>query len=448
MRHVLLIHYHFLPVHNVGVQRLVGYARHLPAFGWRTSVLTREWHGIEEADPLWGLGWEPDLERGLDCEIHRVPAPAPARRLDPSWDASPPRGAGPRLALERARRKLIAKSRRLARVVFGDYPDDLVNWAPPALAAGLALYRRDPFDAISSYCPPETNHLVASQLARRLGVPWVPFFGDLYGFLDAPLPAYSLEGALRRAWHRRCLAPAAACAAVSPYVARYLARTYGKRTEVVLTGFDPDPPSAPAGEAEHGPNCFIVSHVGSIYPEDQRPEILFDGIDRLLARHPEIEPCLRVRLVGSKCDDYLRAMVDGRPAARVCTIQPRVPSPVAAAMVRASHVLLAFTCTMHRDRHGTLSYPTKIFEAFGAQRPVLAIPPDGDWVDELLARTGGGTGARDADQVARQLWEWFGHWQRDGRVPYQGKASEIACFSRHAQVARLARLFDSVTGGA
>ncbi len=441
MRHVLFIHYHFLPVHNVAVKRLVGYARGLPAFGWRTSVLTRDWRGIEDADPLWGLSWEPDIERDLGCPIYRVPAPAPTRPLAPSWDPSPPRGAGPRGVLARTGRKLAAKSRRLARMAVGDYPDDLIGWARPAIDAGLAIARRDPIDTIMSYCPPETNHVVARRLARRLDVPWVPFFGDLYGFLEAPLPAYSIEGALRRAWHRWCLAPAAACVAVSPYMARYLARTYRKPTTVVLTGFDPDPPPVAAAPA---PDRFVVSHVGSVYPGDQRPDILFAGLDRLLAQHPEIEPRLEVRLVGSKCDAHLRGMLDGRPAARVCTIQAKVPSATAAVMVHASDALLAFTCTMHRDRHGTLSYPTKIFEAFGARRPILAIPPDGDWVDELLARTGGGIGARDPDEVAGRLWDWFCEWRRDGHLAYQGKPAEIARFSRRAQVERLARLFETV----
>jgi glycosyltransferase involved in cell wall biosynthesis len=439
MRHVLFIHHHFLPVHNVAVKRLVGYAKQLPAFGWRPSVLTKDWRSIDEADPQWGLSWEPELEQDAGCPIHRVPAPAPGQLLRPS---RPPPAADPR-ARGALRRKLVAKTRRLARMAFGDYPDDLVRWTRPAVVAGLRIARRERIDVIMSYCPPETNHVVAHRLARRLDVPWVPFFGDLYGFLEARLPALSVEGFLRRAWHRRCLAPAAACAAVSPYMVGYLARTYRKRTELVLTGFDPDELAGPA-DAVARRDRLVVSHVGSVYPGDQRPEIFFDGLDGLLARHPEVEPQLAVQFVGSKCDDRLRAMIDGRPAARVCTIRPKVTSATAAGMVRASDGLLAFTCSMYRDRHGTLSYPTKVFEALGARRPILAIPADGDWVDELLARTGGGTSARDAEEVSARLWEWFADWRRAGRVPYHGRSEEIARFSRRAQTERLAQLFDSV----
>ena len=441
MKTVLIIHYHFLPVHNVSVMRLMGYARQLPALGWQTRVLTRDWRGPHEADASWGLSWEPHLEEGSGCTIHRVQTP-PVLRGRACADGTP---VSP--SASRARRlvdKGIAKAARLGRMAFGDYPDEFKGWVRPAVAAGERLARENRIDVILSYCPPETNHLVAHRLARRLGVPWVPFFGDLYGFLDPPLPALSVERFARLAWHRWCLEPAAACLAVSPAMVDFLAKAYGKPSHLVHTGFDPDDFAVPDPEATATRERMLVSHVGSVYPGDQRPELLFDGLDRLLARYPEMEQRLEVRFVGSKCDDRLRAMLDGRKASRVCTIRPKVDSTTARSIVGSSDGLLAFTCTAHRDRYGTLSYPTKVFEAFGARRPVLAIPADGDWVDALLQRTGGGTSARDADEVAATLHDWYRSWEREGRVPYPGNEAEIAGFTRRRQAERLVEIFDSL----
>jgi hypothetical protein len=127
--------------------------------------------------------------------------------------------------------------------------------------------------------------------------------------------------------------------------------------------------------------------VGSIYPHLQRPGILFDGLDAFLAHHPEAATRLVVRLVGTKCDDTLRTLLRDRPSAAVCEVLPKVASRHAVDLVRASDAVLAFSLV---ESHGlgTLSYPSKVFEAFGAKRRVLLIPSDGDWVDRLLKETG------------------------------------------------------------
>lgn len=445
MRRLLIVHYHFLPVHNVAVGRLLGYARLLPSRGWEVSVLTRRWSGVDESDPSWGLSWEPALEAGSGCTIYRVSSPAVHRQPSTGSTIVQPGGNPPATGrLLAVGRKLLAKAKRLGQMAWGDYPDEFAAWTRPAVAEGGRIGRERRFDAILSYCPPETNHLVGRRLSTLLGVPWVPFFGDMYGFLESPLPRWSIEGWAKRAWHAWCLAPASATIAVSPAMVDYLARTYGIPSHLVHTGFDTEvfgehvPCEPGAGDR------MILSHVGSLYPGDQRPEVFFDGLDRLLVRNPEIEGRLEVRFIGSKCDDLLRAMLKGRPSERTCSIRPKVDSVTALSLVRSSDVLLAFTCTAYRDRFGTLSYPTKVFEALGARRPVLAVPSDGDWVDRLLRETGGGSSARDADEVADTLLGWFDVWSREGRVPFGGHPERLAEFTRVRQVERLAAILDSV----
>ena len=221
----------------------------------------------------------------------------------------------------------------------------------------------------------------------------------------------------------------------------YLAETYGKPTSLVLVGFEPrdfDRPRAARLSAR-----FVVSHVGSLYPGNQKPELFVDGLDAFLQQHPEATACLDVRFVGLKCDETLAALVRRRPAERVVTIVPKVPSTEAVAMVSDSDVLLAFNCAPFAGQRGTLSYPSKVFEAMGARRPVLVMPPDGDWVDALLARTRGGTTAGAATEVAAVLGRWYDEWARTGTVAYHGIAAEIDAFTHERQAARLAAALDA-----
>jgi hypothetical protein len=301
------------------------------------------------------------------------------------------------------------------------------------------------FAAVVSCCPPESNHVVAGRIARHLRLPWIAMFGDLYGFFLAPLPAFSASAAVSRFFHRRWLAPATAVTGVSPYMVDYLARTYGKHGELVLVGFDPDEFTTAPPAADGPRDRLLISHVGSLYPGNQRPEIFLDGLDQLLRERREAEQHVEVRFVGTKCDEALRRLVRGRPSERVISIVPKVSSTDAVAIVRESDALLVFNCSAFRDRHGTLSYPSKIFEAFGARRPVLSIPSDGDWVDELLARTNGGTGADSGAAVARAVGAWLDAWLQTGSLAPCGDQAAIGEFTHARQAQRLAALLDDAT---
>lgn len=441
MKHVLIIHYHFLPVHNVAVKHLLGYTRHFPAHGWKALVLTRNWKDVEEADASWGLSWEPQLEASSACTIYRVSSHGFKRRTADAASSSERAQLPP---LHRVMQKAASKIRRVSRLLTEPYPDEFAGWVTPAVKAGAQIAREKRIQVLLSYCPPESNHVVARRLSRQLGIPWIPFFGDLYGFLEPPLPAHSIEGIVRGAWHRWCMRPAAACVGISPAMTAYLEQRYRKRAILLHAGFDPSEFTGLNGHARDSSDPFTIAHVGSLYPGDQLPELFFDGLDLLLTRSPALRERIRVLFVGSKCDDALHAMLRGRPSRYVCAIQPRVDSATAVAMVRSSTALLAFTCTATRGRFGTMSYPTKIFESLGARLPVLVVPSDDDWVDELVTRTGAGATVRDANQIADTLMEWYADWDRTGRVSYKGREDAIMKFTQERQARLLVDLFEEV----
>jgi glycosyltransferase involved in cell wall biosynthesis len=445
MKGVLIVQYHFLPVHNVGVQQFASYCRHLPASGWRPFVLSGDWSaGVRAEDRRWGLSYEPGelSSAGEMTSVHPVAQqPSRARLRDlHAWLRHDP---------HRVRRALLSPARRALSAfwpLFGDYPDEFKDWIEPATEAGVELVRRHGIQVVVSNCPPESNHLVASRVAARCGIPWVPYFGDLYHFYigEADWHGSRWRRALARAMHRRWLRPASRALAVSPRMAQMLTELYGVAGEVVVVGYDEE--RFPPREATRGEK-FLLSHTGSIYPGDQRPELLFDALDLLLERCPEAAERLEVRLVGSKCEGQLRGMVAGRPCEAVCVITAKVPPVEAIRLQRGSDVLVLFNLTTPRARSGTLSYPSKIFEYLAAGRPVLALPADGDWVDHLLAQTEGGVAASTPAAVAEALERWFASWAAGTALPPTGKDAAIREYSQHRQAERLADVLHRVVDG-
>jgi glycosyltransferase involved in cell wall biosynthesis len=335
---------------------------------------------------------------------------------------------------------LLRKALSLWHMAAGHYPDVFVGWIGPALEKAAAVHERTPFDAILSYCPPETNVVLGSRLARRLGIPWVVYFADLYGF-HLPSRTAAPAARLRIAAHRRWLRPAARSVAVSPAMAAYVERTYGVPTDLVLVGFDE---TEFDGRPRPRDGRLVVSHIGSIYPWVQRPGLFFDGLDALLRTIPEARDHVTVRLVGSKCEDALRDLLRGRASEAICEVLPKVDSRRAVELVRESDALVAFSLV---EGHGlgTLSYPTKVFEALGAGRPILLVPPDGDWVDRLLRDTGGGLTAGEPEGVARVLTRWYREWQAGARPGPVASRERVEGYTHAAQVRRLAAVLDAAT---
>ncbi len=269
----------------------------------------------------------------------------------------------------------------LVSPVFGDTPDAFRGWIDGAVRVGIDVVRRESIDAICSLCPPATAHVVASEIARETGVPWVAQFDDLYSFhLERQRPEWR---PYTDAIHRRWMSRATLAGAITPAMLDYVRRTYGLEGDVVMVGFDPDesPDVAPDLHEE-----LRLAYTGSVYPGDQRPEMLFDALDRVLRASSGSGTRIRMIFAGTGRDDELRTMLAAYPAAApVCEFVGRLSPRAALELQRTSDALVLLNCTRPSADEGTLSFPAKSFEYLNAGRPILALPCDpGRFGDHLL----------------------------------------------------------------
>jgi glycosyltransferase involved in cell wall biosynthesis len=460
-RKVLLISYTFPPQYDVSARRATKLCKYLPAAGWRPIVLTKDWErGVAPEDRR---AYAIVMHPGAFGEIHGVEiVRAPYRthdnairrlheRLGGAYDRDPcapnrsvDDAAERSLARDKAAaarwtpRALVRRALSLSSPAFGDFPDAFRGWVDAAVRAGVEIVRRESIDVICSLCPPASAHVVASEIARRTDTPWVAQFDDLYGF--------HLERQRRTAWrpyadwrHRRWMHRATFAGAITPAMLAYVRRTYGIDGDVVVVGFDPDdqPPARPPRNAR-----MRLAYTGSIYPGDQRPEVLFEALERLHVGGAS--PPIEVVFAGTGRDDELRSQLRAfANASRICTFVDRLPPVDALRLQREADALVLLNCTNPSPDEGTLSYPSKAFEYLNAGRPILGLPRDpGGWGDSLLETTRAGVTAESAADVAGVLHRWLAAWREYGTLPYDGNADEIARYSQPRQAQALAVLFE------
>jgi len=337
-RKLLVLTYYFPPSAAAGSFRMLGFAEHLPEFGWQTVVV--------------------------------APPRLPSEPTDPALLAHVPPGTA---------------------VYHVPYPDGLIwkplrkvfswgAWLPFAAAACYRAIGRHRPDAFLTSGPPHVVHLLGRQLRRWTGLPWVADFRDPWMAGDPFRTGRNRAGRKARA-ESSVMREADAIVANTPGARDLLQQAYpeyaGKMTSIT-NGYDPrrfEPNPIPP---RSGSTIEIV-HTGEIYA-NRSPGPFLEAVRRL-----ETEALagsgLRVRLIGRLADGKQKSEIDnqilGGLKAQV-SLEDQVPYfESIRAMVQADLLLLL-------DSPGRRTgVPAKLYEYIGAGRPILALAePDSDvaWV--------------------------------------------------------------------
>jgi len=174
MRHVLMVVSRFPPSNRVGALRPGRFARKLPEFGWQPVLCVGREAGLEDQVPAWVTALNPTIVAGPDsgrgaraeeAESEGGNSPKPVVAPPPSrWSVWP---------LPQLRRFAQHASQFLLET-----PDSSVGWARAARVQARALARKQPLDAVYTTGPPHSTHLVAIDLKRRFGIPWLADLRD------------------------------------------------------------------------------------------------------------------------------------------------------------------------------------------------------------------------------------------------------------------------------
>lgn len=407
---VLVLAYAFPPDLAMGTQRPWGLYRHLRTHGWEPVILTAS-AGSDLPNVI------RILHRGSSERLRSI--------LGLRRDAL---GLVPN-ALRTARRLLTAVTAN---------PEVESGWREPAFAAGLNQLANGAFDAILSTSPPTTMHLIARDLKKRTGLPWVADLRDLWADNYA-YPWSELRRAVDRRIEHRVLQDADAILSVSEPLAQVLRSHHPPRASSILNGF---PPEEAAGLDYPLSRHFTITYTGTLYPGKRNPEPLFEALAGLVVRDAIDPKMLELRLYGRNIDQpSLRAAFAAHGLGQNVVLGGLLPRDEVLQRQRESQILLALDW-MDERQPGV--YTGKIFEYLAAQRPILCIGPPGSVVDTLLRETGAGHQCSTVPQVQDFLLESYQEFKGSGRVTYHGDRTIIQRYDHNSMSRQFAEVLSRI----
>jgi hypothetical protein len=423
MPRVLLIASDFPPNLTIAARRPLGLSKYLSECGWDPIVLTirdtnrikADYPGIHiiESNPL----QKPRLVTKILDIVHG--------RQKATQSDDPHLMTNCHYHDSSVERSWITK---LRNTLF--YPDRyFLSWYPAAVKKYLQLAKDIPVDAIISTSKPFTAHLIAKTIKKRICVPWIADFRDLWPhwqFFKNDTYFYRYSNLSHRLVIRSVLDAADALVTVTPPSKLLLQNRFPeKQIFSVPNGFDPEDYST---DIKPNTSRFLITHTGHVRTDCQDPRILLDALSQLLKENKIDKDLTKIRFYGEVTDRLLQDIRDYQLSDIVEAEGIRIPRNEIIIKQMESSLLITFAA-LDPENIGTA--PGKVYEYLAAQRPVLAIgkPTGTDVLEDILETTQAGTYARTLVQIKNTLSSYYNQFITNGLVDYRGLPDIIKEYS-------------------
>ncbi|MCS7177054.1 MAG: glycosyltransferase [Candidatus Kapabacteria bacterium] len=432
---VLVIAYYFPPSGGPGVQRVLKYVRYLPEFGWEPVVLTVRDGEFPARDPSLLEEVPPSIhvERTRILEPYSLYRRLTRRQTPIDIHV---------LTTSRRNAKLSERLSEWIRATFF-IPDARVGWLLTAVPAGKRLIRQFGIRALYSSSPPYTCSLIARQLKRWSGLPWIAGFRDPWtGFLTTPhrwwLPARIDRRLELSVFTEADLVECAWEGIAEDALQKYPHLPREKFTHIP-NGFDPADYPPPPRERN---SRFTITYTGSLYGR-RNPKTLLQALELLFQRSVLSPKDVRLQIVG-RCGEEVLDTLRQSPFSAAVELVSYVAHRESLQYVVSSDLLL-LVVDEAEDSHRIV--PGKVFEYLGSGKPILAIAPHNSAVERLLQETGTGAVAdrHEAERCADIVERVYSAWKHSGPPAFTPRWDAIRKYERRTAAQRLAELLTTLT---
>ncbi len=401
MKNLLVVAYYFPPSGGPGVQRVLKHIKYLPALGWQPYVLTVE----NGTFPARDESLLKEIPEGMVVERTHIFEPYEiykhfTGKQGKATDVNNIKKDGQKSSFK-------DKIAEFLRATFF-IPDARCYWRNTAVKSGLEMVEKYHIDAVYSSSPPYTASLIARDIKRKTGLPWVAGFRDPWTkFLTTP-KRWFFPAAIDRAFEKSVFKEAdeVECAwqgIIDDAQSKYPSIS-AKKFHHVPNGFDST--DFPKVET-HRNEKFTITYSGSLYGR-RSPESLFKALEQLVERNVIEVSKLHLRFVGRFGDEIKEIFEKSNLKSSIETVD-YVAHKKSIEFLLSSDALLLI---VDDSKDSKDIVPGKVYEYIGTLKRVIAIAPVDSAIAELIKEVGGGFVAeeKDIDGIALGIESLYTKW--------------------------------------
>lgn len=439
LKKVLIIAYYWPPAGGPGVQRWLKFSKYLPENGWEPTLLVPD----GAAYPVLDASLADEIPSGI--EVVKVPIFEP-------YDAAIGLFQGKK-STERLGSISSTRKRSLSQTLMlwarGNLliPDPRILWRRRARKAGERIWKKAqaegrPFQALVTTGPPHSVHLIGLDLKKRLGMPWLADFRDIWremDYLEDFLPTkrtkkrhLTMEQAVvHQADHITVPAPGAQISL------QHQNDAVAHKFSLIHNGWDPSDieNESPVMQAppEKSSGTFHLGHFGSLFPTRNIPG-LWKAIRQWNEQVPEGRQPLHLDLAGN-INPSVRASITSTLIDSDWTDHGYMSHGKAIEKMMAMDALLL---VQNDNQTGQWAIPGKAFEYLATGIPIGVVCPMPSDIGDLTTEWGfTPTHHEDVEGCTKMLHALF--------APYTSNRALALNFSRRTLTTKMANCLNDIS---
>jgi len=330
-------------------------------------------------------------------------------------------------------KKNLSPIEKLLLYIRGNFfiPDARIGWVKPSVAYLKKYLLEHPVETVVTTGPPHSLHLIGLQLKKECKLPWVADFRDPWTTIHYH-ESLRLSASSRRK-HKQLeasvLQQADAVTVTSATTKKQFELITPKTVHLVTNGFEPKAEITAKLDAK-----FSLAHIGSLLAE-RNPIVLWEVVSELAAEVEGFREDVEITLAGVVGDSILRSLSSFGLTANIRNLG-YVSHDEAVQLQHNAQILLLLEIDSLETK---VIIPGKLFEYLSAQRPIIALGPEGSDVKEIITTTESGYyfNPSQKNQLKEQLLTYYRKFQQG---TLHSTSKEIESYSRKNLTQKMAQI--------